>query len=167
MSNYENTNHRIRKNWENSQTNESTIKDQQGVKVLKDGQVVQLRNTNSIFNRTIDLSTNWTPMAPAFFFISDGTFSDRVINWVVTANIPEDAITLTKFAVEYRLISDENPFFGVGILYQDFTVVEDLNNSNLKKVTWYVGWSLEFLNVEAPDFEARLSFTLPNPNLYI
>lgn len=167
MSNYENTKHRIRKNWENSQTNESIIKDQQGFKVLKDGQIVQLRNTNSIFNRVIDLSTDWIPMSPAFFFISDGTFSDRVVNWVVTANIPEDAITLTKFAVQYRLLETDDPFFGTGLIYQDFTTVENLINSNLKSVTWYVGWSLEFLGEERPDFEARLNITLPNSNLYI
>lgn len=166
---YESTNHKIRKNWEGSQDNESAIKDHQASEILKDGQVVRLKSTNSIFKRVSDLSTDWVSMAPAWVEVSDHSVSQRVINWVITANLLEDAISLARFDVEYRILGSDNPLLGVLNTYQTFISVEDVPGSitSLKKVTWYIGWNIQKLSLDTIDFEARLLFTIPNPNLYI
>lgn len=167
MSTYENTKHKIRVNWEGSQQNQIAVKDQEAIKVIKDGQVVLLKSSNSTFNKFNKLSTEWVPMGIAWNTANAG-LTERLVNWTVTTTVPEDTISLVKFEMEYRLAGSENPLKNVGIRYQTFISVEDINNNDtLKIVTWYIGWNIEYLNIAVPDFEVRLLFVAPNGNDYL
>ena len=167
MANFDNIKHKIRKNWEDSQKNQSDIKDVHSIAILKSGQVNQLKLTNSIFRGYDTTYTEWIPMAPAWVDLSDDSVTQKLVNWIVTTNVPENGIGLVRFEVQYRLLDTGDPF-GSGNLvsYQHFIQVDDFSD-DLKAVTWYIGWTIQLDDDTVPDFETRLVFSVPNTNQFI
>ena len=179
---YENTTSRLKKVWNQSNTNKYEIVNQQNaVKRVK----ASVYSTNMQPIKTvIDLSTGWEFMiAPTGDNDTDAWFAEYRIQWDIDLKeMPIKLIPFIKYQVVYKITGEEGYIArGLGVFNPRVPVLfrlEDVFDSSgaviedFKKVTMMVGYMFSpFTQIDVfpdpYDIQAKLIIKLYNPELSI